>query len=64
MITITEKFWLAKDKNGELYFYASLPERNEKDGCWEGDYITEKGYEFPSVEWEDEPREIELKIKC
>lgn len=66
MRIITVKLWFAKDKDGDFHFFASPPERNEKDECWVGDYVcsmTDVSYEIPSIHWEDEPFECELKVK-
>ena len=47
--------WLARDKNGELYFYKNKPHKNI-ESWWDSVPCRLKafGYFFPFIKWEDE----------
>lgn len=60
--------WVARDKDGKLWFYREKPRRVKDGGYWVLDDISD--YEcvlpedlFPYLKWEDEPIEVELTIK-
>ena len=57
--------WIARDKDGELYFYSKKPVK--LNNC----FASKNGHGiimideqlFPEVTFENSPREVELKIK-
>lgn len=61
--------WIARDKNGELWFFEEKPKRNEEVGyfkCVEGE-CEELGTDadwFPEVTWENSPIELVIKEKA
>ena len=59
--------WIARDKDGELYAYASRPVRfKEYFGCptdwrtWDGGFLLDKD-QYPEVTWENSPKELVVK---
>jgi len=58
----TIKGWVARDKNGNVFFYSHRwkPTREERD--WNGFGMLLEGNYFPDLRWEDEPIEVELPI--
>lgn len=55
------KYWVARDADGEVAFFKEKPERSEylweaKWYCW----IVRRDM-FPDLTWEDEPIEVELR---
>lgn len=69
--------WVARDEADVLCLYTHKPIRTENDktiGNWwilpheiedsgEGEYIVIDPNLFPELRWEDEPIEVELRIK-
>lgn len=62
----TIKGWVARDKNGEVWFYMQKPHRNGRmwtTGSGDGRYVIYLAHiSFPGLGWEDEPIEVELPI--
>ena len=57
--------FVARDKNGNLYFYESVPKRNRHQGIWVTNDPMEKFSELPKqwfseVQWSSEPLLIEI----
>ena len=54
-------FYVARDKNGELYMYSEIPTRGKSkwnaNGC---DYMEISNDMFPNVQWEDDPVHVGL----
>lgn len=59
----TCKFWVARDKSGELFAYDSKPKRECYLGFWYSDLncCSISGDLFPELKWQDEPIEVELR---
>lgn len=60
--------WVARDSNGNLYFYRCKPERvryiNSNDGLWMSETINELNSDlFPDLTWESDPEPVEITIK-
>lgn len=58
--------WVARDRNGSLALYQSIPERLENLGYWRdglGGEFDLSETDFPSLTWDDEPIEVEITIK-
>lgn len=56
--------WVARDKNGTLKLFDSMPKRGELCGEWFNAWCFKLNNDlFPDLKWEDEPIEVELKIK-
>lgn len=57
------KFWIARDKDGDLAMYDVEPTENAF-GCWEpsGNEYKIDWRLFPEVTFENSPHEIELKL--
>lgn len=57
--------WVARDENGQVWLYAQRPFRNH--AVWTTDkgryFIRINDTFFPSLRWEDEPREVEIIIR-
>ena len=60
------KLWIARDKDGSLYFYKEKPQLtykgswiNENDTC----FVKLPMFEFKEVTFENSPQEVELKLK-
>lgn len=62
-----EKWYVARDKSGDLYLYLGKPIKNINEECWYaqlGKAICFENDEFPNVKWKDEePTEVKLIIK-
>ena len=61
------KMWIARDKDGKLHIFATMPEYNEKFGMWlpnpySLEYIRVEG-DYPEVTFENSPKMIEMVIK-
>lgn len=59
------KVWLARDKDGSLWLYPSIPLRDEGGGILfcNGSIIQLDSSSFPSVSWEDaEPTEAYITL--
>ena len=56
------KLWIARDKDGALYFYRSKPIRFEYDFFSTESIGFISSDLFPSVTWENSPQEVELKL--
>lgn len=59
------KVWLARDKDGSLWLYPSIPLRDEGGGILfcNGSIIQLDSSSFPSVKWEDdEPTEAYITL--
>ena len=60
-------FWIARDKDGEIFLYTRKPVRFEEDGgyfnapCNPLKKLEKES--FPAVTWENSPQEAELIIK-
>ena len=59
-----KRFWVARDKDGELYLYDDLPNREDNNNCWGG---SRSMYDlpadlFPSLTWKDEPKLVTLGL--
>lgn len=57
------KVWLARDKDGSLWLYPSVPYR--EDDIWGCEWSSSKidSHKFPSVKWEDdEPTEAYITL--
>jgi len=63
----TIKGWVARDKDGSLYFYDHKPIRDNEDEDFVEQnadaYLLHDGLDIPSITWNDEPIEAELTIK-
>lgn len=59
----TCKFWVTRDKSGELFAYYSKPKRECYLGFWYSDLncCSISGDLFPELKWQDEPIEVELR---
>lgn len=59
----TIKGWVARDATGDAYFYPYFRPTRDKS-CWFGmTGVFLKGDLFPSLRWEDEPKEVEIIAK-
>lgn len=57
------KFWIVRDKKGNLLAYNDKPTRCKNKGTWfmaKFLFIMNKSF-FPDLTWEDEPLEVELR---
>lgn len=57
------KFWLARDKDGNLFAYNDKPKRCDNQREWFSEkflFSMENSF-FPELKWEDEPLELELR---
>jgi len=56
--------YVTRDKNGDLYLFASVPERSRE--CWwaksgiDGTYLRLDKEQFPEVTWESEPLPVTI----
>lgn len=57
------KFWVARDKDGNLFAYNDKPTRcdNQKEWFAEKFLFSMENSFFPELKWEDEPLEFELR---
>ena len=57
------KFWVARDKDGNLFAYNDKPTRcdNQKEWFEEKFLFSMENSFFPELKWEDEPIEVELR---
>ncbi|MEG2120446.1 MAG: hypothetical protein RRZ64_00130 [Rikenellaceae bacterium] len=59
-------FWIARDKDGEVFLYTRKPVRfNEDGGYFDAPCNPFKKLEkdsFHTVTWENSPKEVELKL--
>lgn len=57
------KFWVARDKDGNLFAYNDKPTRcdNQKEWFAEKFLSSMENSFFPELKWEDEPLEFELR---
>jgi len=59
--------FLARDKNGELYLFASLPAKGKE--CWwaesgvDGTYLRLDNSLYPDVTWDTGPLPVRLELK-
>lgn len=66
---LPKPWYIARDKNGDLYLYSRKPIKYIEEESWytqpgESISIYLENNEFPSVKWEDDkPTEVELKLK-
>ncbi len=57
-------YFVTRDKNGDLYLFASLPERSRE--CWwaesgvDGTYLRLDKSHYPEVTWESEPLPVRI----
>jgi len=64
------ELYIARDKDGKLFLYNYLPNRNndsgnfmvEVDDMWDGEIISIDPKLFPEVTWENSPKQVELKL--
>lgn len=57
------KVWLARDENGELWLYQSIPNRYDDEWFCKGSCCKMDSSKFPSVKWEDdEPTEAYITL--
>lgn len=59
------KFWIARDKDNDLYLYPSKPRKGDYRftcGYVYEDYINLNSDLFPEVTFENSPQEVELKL--
>lgn len=63
---VTIRGWVARDKDGSVFFYEEKPHRSE-NGRWltygyhAYGYVTDEM--FPHITWESEPQEAEITIR-
>ena len=62
------KLWIARDENHDLWLFTEKPERNIFQRYWFSDYgetmkLDAHDIQFKELTWNDEPIEVELKIK-
>ena len=57
------KFWMARDKDGNLFAYKDKPTRgdNRKEWFAEKFLSSMENSFFPDLTWEDEPIKVELR---
>lgn len=57
------KFWVARDKDGNLFAYNDKPTRcdNQKEWFAEKFLSSMENSFFPNLTWNDEPIEVELR---
>lgn len=56
--------WIARDKDGEIYAYDSIPFKGDADWFNRGDNIRLKKLDLPFIKWEESaPRSIEDLLK-
>ena len=59
--------YVARDEDGSLYLYDSLPEYSEELGGWYGSpdmiNLTNQCDEFDDLKYTDEPVEVEIKLE-
>lgn len=57
------KVWLARDKDGGLWVYSSIPFRDNKEWFCDEPYIMLDKFSFPEIQWEDaEPTEAYITL--
>jgi hypothetical protein len=64
------ELYIARDKDGKLFLYNYLPNRNndsgnfmeEVDDMWNGEVMRIDPKLFPEVTWENSPKQVELKL--
>jgi len=64
------ELYIARDKDGKLFLYNYLPNRNndsgnfmvEVDDMWDGEIMSIDPELFPEVTWENSPKQVELKL--
>ena len=57
------KVWLARDKDGALWLYQSIPNRDADEWFCKGSCCKMDSSNFPSVKWEDaEPTEAYITL--
>lgn len=58
--------WVARDSDGDFYFYDHKPVRDEEDMDFveqNGDaWFLHKGLNLPSVTWQSEPKKVRIKL--
>jgi hypothetical protein len=56
------KFWVARDRNGQLCLYEDEPERSNDKGVFCSFFFYYiPSHIFPDLTWEDEPIKVELR---
>lgn len=60
--------WVARDNDGDLFFYTDKPRREnavwDEPQYWIGEAYTELNTDlFPDLTWESEPEQVEIIIK-
>ena len=60
--------YIARDKNGDLYLYSDKPERSDyRHNVWISkygvNYYAVNNNSFPEVQWETEPKKVQVIIK-
>lgn len=59
--------WVARDSDGDFYFYDHKPVRDEEDMDFveqNGDaWFLHKGLNLPSVTWQSEPKRVRITIE-
>ena len=63
---VTIDGWVARDKDGEIFFYRDKPIRDNSfwyDSLPEGGYFGLPRDFFPDVTWESEPLDVTIAIK-
>jgi hypothetical protein len=59
-----DMYYVTRDKNGDLYLFAALPERSRE--CWwaesgiDGTYLRLDKAQFPDVTWESSPLPVKI----
>ena len=58
------KLWIARESDGELYFYDTKPSYNKIDDAWisNGNWFYADVHLFPEVTFENSPQQVEIKL--
>lgn len=52
--------WVARDKNGQLWFYRDKPRRSSDGYWWSANCIKLDSNIYPFLHWSDEPIEVRV----
>ena len=68
-----KSIWLAASSTGQMQAFVDKPTRNEHRGVWMGTckgcvsslliLLESEGLRLPLMKWNDEPREIKIKVE-
>ena len=58
-----EKFWIARDKDGELYLMAFDSDKKPECIIWSAVKLRLDKTLYPELKYKDSPQQVELKLK-